>query len=56
MGALGHYLEEESIATTQISLIREHTEAISPPRAMWVPFIMGRPFSVPNDPEFNAAC
>ncbi len=53
MGALGHYLEAAGIATTQISLIREHTEVISPPRAMWVPFIMGRPFGVPNDPAFQ---
>ena len=26
---------------------------INPPRAMWVPFIMGRPFGVPNDPAFQ---
>ena len=39
--------------TTQISLIREHTEAIRPSRALWVPFILGRPFGVPNDPAFQ---
>jgi hypothetical protein len=53
VGALGHYLEEEGIPTTQISLVREHTAAISPPRALWVPFILGRPFGVPNDPTFQ---
>ena len=53
MGALGRYLEEEGISTTQISLIREHTEAIRPPRALWVPFILGRPLGVPNDPAFQ---
>ena len=53
MGALGHYLEAAGIATTQISLIREHTEAMNPPRALWVPFILGRPFGVPNDPAFQ---
>ncbi len=53
MGALGRYLEEEGISTTQISLIREHTEAIRPPRALWVPFILGRPLGVPNDPPFQ---
>ena len=53
MSALGHYLEEEGIATTQVSLIREHTEAMQPPRALWVPFILGRPFGVPTDAAFQ---
>ncbi len=39
--------------TTQISLIREHTEKIKPPRALWVPFELGRPLGVPNDPAFQ---
>jgi hypothetical protein len=54
VGALGHYLEEEGIATTQISLVREHTEALAPPRALWVPFMLGRPLGVPNDAAFQA--
>ena len=33
--------------------MREHTEAIRPPRALWVPFILGRPFGVPNDAAFQ---
>lgn len=49
MGALGHYLEEEGLATTQISLIREHTVRIRPPRALWVPFPLGRPMGEPGD-------
>lgn len=53
MGALAHYLEELGIPTTQISLIREHTEKILPPRALWVPFALGRPLGVPNDPGFQ---
>lgn len=53
MGALGHYLEAEGIATTGISLVREHTEAIRPPRALWVPFMFGRPFGVPGDAAFQ---
>ena len=53
MGALGHFLECEGIATTQISLIYEHTAAIRPPRALWVPFELGRPLGIPNDPEFQ---
>ena len=53
MSALGHYLEEEGIPTVSISLIREHTAAIKPPRALWVPFMLGRPLGVPNDSEFQ---
>lgn len=33
--------------------MREHTEALAPPRALWVPFILGRPFGVPNDAGFQ---
>lgn len=53
MGALGHYLEAEGIATTQISLVREHTVALAPPRALWVPFMLGRPFGAPGNPGFQ---
>ena len=53
MGALAHHIETEGVATAQISLIREHTEQIRPPRALWVPFELGRPFGPPNHPEFQ---
>jgi hypothetical protein len=33
--------------------VREHTEALAPPRALWVPFMLGRPFGVPNDAVFQ---
>lgn len=39
--------------TAQVSLIREQTAAIKPPRALWVPFILGRPFGAPNNPAFQ---
>jgi hypothetical protein len=41
------------VPTTQISLIRLHTETIKPPRALWVSFELGRPLGVPNDPAFQ---
>lgn len=53
VGVLAHYFEEEGIPTTQISLIRDHTERLRPPRALWVPFELGRPFGEPLDPEFQ---
>jgi hypothetical protein len=49
VGALGHYLEAAGIATTGISLVREHTEIIQPPRALWVTFELGRPLGAPDD-------
>jgi hypothetical protein len=53
VSALGHYLEEEGIATVAIVLIRPQAENTKPPRALWVPFELGRPFGPPNDPAFQ---
>jgi hypothetical protein len=50
VSALGHYLEEEGIATVAVVLIRPQAENTKPPRALWVPFELGRPFGPPNDP------
>lgn len=36
-----------------VSLIREHSAALQAPRALWVPFIMGRPLGVPGDAAFQ---
>jgi hypothetical protein len=53
VSALGHYLEEEGIPTVAISLIRPQTENTKPPRALWVPFELGRPFGPPSDAAFQ---
>ncbi len=53
MGGLAIIFEEEGLATTQISLIRLHTERTRPPRALWVPFELGRPLGVPGDAAFQ---
>ena len=53
MSALGHYLEEEGIATVAVVLIRPQAENTKPPRALWVPFELGRPFGPPNDPALQ---
>jgi len=53
VGGLSHYIESEGVPTTQISLVREHTERINPPRALWVPFDLGRPLGAPGEPEFQ---
>ena len=53
MSALSHFLESEGLSTTGISLVREHTEAMAPPRALWVPFPLGRPLGAAGDPAFQ---
>lgn len=50
---LAHFLEEEGLPTTHISLVRQHTETIKPPRALWVSFELGRPLGVPNNIAFQ---
>lgn len=41
------------MATTQISLIREHTLKMLVPRALWVSFPLGRPLGKPGDATFQ---
>jgi hypothetical protein len=53
VSALGHYLEEEGIATVAIALIRPQAENTKPPRALWVPFELGRPLGSPSDATFQ---
>jgi hypothetical protein len=50
---LGYYFERAGIPTTQISLVREHTAMIKPPRALWVPFELGRTLGSPGDAAFQ---
>ena len=53
MSAIAHWIEQESISTTVIGLIKPHLEKIQPPRALWVPFELGRPLGPPNKPDFQ---
>jgi hypothetical protein len=53
VSALGHYLEEEGIATVAIALIRPQAENTKPPRALWVPFELGRPLGPPSYAAFQ---
>src|SRR5262245_50168479 len=34
-------------------MVREHTEKVKPPRALWVPFPFGHALGRPNDPELQ---
>lgn len=46
-------LERRGIATVVISLLREVTEKVRPPRALWVPFKHGYPLGEPGNAELQ---
>ena len=50
---LAHFFESFGFSTVLVGFVREHIEAIKPPRALWLNFPMGRPFGKPNDPEYQ---
>ncbi len=50
---LARALEMTGIATTSISMVREHTEKIRPPRALFVPFPFGHALGRPGDPDLQ---
>jgi hypothetical protein len=50
---LARVLEAAGVSTTSISLVREHTEKVKPPRALWVPFPFGYALGRPDDPALQ---
>jgi hypothetical protein len=50
---LARALEQAGISTTSISLVREHTEKVKPPRALFVPFPFGMALGRPGDPALQ---
>jgi hypothetical protein len=50
---LARALETHGIATTSISMVREHTEKTKPPRALFVPFPFGYALGRPDDPALQ---
>lgn len=48
---LARILEAAGLATVSVSLVREHTAMIKPPRALYVPFPFGMPLGHPGDAE-----
>jgi len=53
VSGLAHFFEDEGLSTVVVALVREHVVKMSPPRALWVPFEMGRPFATPNDTDLQ---
>jgi hypothetical protein len=52
---IARVLEAAVLATTSISLVREHTERVKPPRALFVPFPFGHPLGKPDDAALQHA-
>lgn len=50
---LARAFETCGVATTSISLVREHTEKVKPPRALFVPFPFGYALGRPDDPALQ---
>jgi hypothetical protein len=50
---LARVFETMGVATTLISLVREHTERQKPPRALFVPFPFGHALGRPDDPALQ---
>ena len=50
---LAHFFESSGFSTVLVGFVKEHLQAIKPPRALWLDFPMGRPLGKPNDPEYQ---
>jgi hypothetical protein len=46
-------LEDRGLPTTVVALVLPQVEKTRPPRALMVPFVLGRPLGEPNDPAFQ---
>lgn len=55
VGLLAAAIERENIATVSLSLLREVTSVIRPPRALFVPYKMGYPLGEANNPELQTS-
>jgi hypothetical protein len=53
VGVLARVFEEHGLVTTSISLVREHTEKVKPPRALFVSFPFGHPLGEANDADLQ---
>ena len=53
VGLIQRAIEYTGITTVSISLLREITEKIRPPRALFVPFPLGYPLGEANNPALQ---
>ncbi|MFD9733305.1 glycine/sarcosine/betaine reductase selenoprotein B family protein [Umezawaea sp. NPDC059074] len=50
-GAVARVLEALGVPTAAISMVREYTDKVRPPRSLYVPFPFGAPCGLPGDRE-----
>jgi hypothetical protein len=50
---MAHMLEERGLPTTVLALVLPQVEKTRPPRAVMLPFMLGRPLGEPNDAAFQ---
>src|SRR5271163_3902427 len=50
---MAHMLEERGLPTTVLALVLPQVEKTRPPRAVMLPFMLGRPLGEPNDAPFQ---
>ena len=55
MGLIQRAIEAEGIPTAGVSIVREFTERIRPPRSVFVNFPMGRPMGRAQDDKTQRA-
>jgi len=53
VGLIASIIERSGLPTVGLSLLREVTEKMKPPRALFVPFQHGYPLGEANDPELQ---
>ena len=53
VGLIQRAIEYAGITTVSLSLLREITEKIQPPRALYVPFPLGYPLGEPDNVELQ---
>ncbi|MGB6943079.1 MAG: hypothetical protein WBE37_11830 [Bryobacteraceae bacterium] len=49
VGLIQSVIEKAGIPTASVTLLREITERVAPPRALFLDFPLGYPLGVPND-------
>ena len=53
VGLIASVIEKSGVPTTGISLLREITQKVKPPRALYVPFRFGYPLGEPHQPKLQ---
>jgi hypothetical protein len=53
VGLIASIIEKAGIPTVSVSLLREVSEKVRPPRTLFVPFPFGYPLGKPNQPALQ---